>query len=472
MTLSPSFKQKIREIMAGGKVFSEPGERACYSYDATRMSFLPDLVVEPVSTRQVADVVRVARDEGVPVVPRGAATCVTGGPLPVSGGIVLALTLMNRMLKIDPISRLVVVESGIVNGDLQIAVEPYGLYFPPDPSSFRISTIGGNIAECAGGPRCLKYGVTKDFVRGLEVVLPDGCIVDTGPYGSLQWPESSLISLMVGSEGTLGIVTKAYLKLLPIPAETRSVVATMSTIGQVGDVVCDIFSAGLVPAKLEFMDGVAMRLVDDVYKVGLDREAAALLLIEVDGDLQGVEEEIAQIEAICRKTGVGRLRIAQSLEEAKQLWQARSMLSPSVSRSVDIKVNEDIVVPRERLAEALQQIEELGRRHHVRVVTYGHAGDGNLHTSFLLSNNVEQKQQAEAALSELFRLVLRLGGSVTGEHGIGLTKIAYLAWEVGEAGIAVMRKVRDALNPGMLINPYKIFMEPGADAIQRDQRLT
>jgi glycolate oxidase len=472
MKLNPSFKQKIRGIVVGGKVLSEPGELYCYSYDATRMSFLPDLVVEPFSARQVADVVRAALEEGVPVVPRGAATCATGGPLPVSGGIVLSLTLMNRILEIDPGSRLAVVEPGVVNGDLQAAVEPYALYFPPDPSSFRVSTIGGNIAECAGGPRCLKYGVTKDFVRGLEVVFPDGRIVDTGPYGSLRWPESALIGLLVGSEGTLGIVTKAYLKLLPIPAATRSVAATMRTISQVGEAVCEIFSAGLIPAKLEFMDGLAMRLVDDVYKVGLDREAAALLLIEVDGDPQGVEEESAQIEAICHKVGVSRLQIARSVQEAELLWQARSMLSPSVSRSADIKINEDIVVPRGRLAEALQIIEELGQRHHLRVVNYGHAGDGNLHTSFLLDNDPEQKRQAEAAVSELFRLVLRLGGSVSGEHGIGLTKVKYLAWETGEVGVTAMRKVRDALNPGMLMNPYKIFMEPGADAIQRDQRLT
>ncbi|WP_337286847.1 FAD-linked oxidase C-terminal domain-containing protein [Candidatus Methylomirabilis sp.] len=471
MTLNPSFTQKIRGIVSGGKVFSEPGELSCYSYDATRMSFLPDLVVEPVSAGQVADVVRAARQERIPVVPRGAATCATGGPLPVSGGIVLSLTLMNRILEINPDSRSAVVEPGVVNGDLQAAVEPYALYFPPDPSSFRVSTIGGNIAECAGGPRCLKYGVTKDFVQGLEVVFPDGCMVDTGPHGFLRWPESALIGLMVGSEGTLGIVTKAYLKLLPMPTTTRSVVATMRTIGQVGEVVYEIFSAGLVPAKLEFMDGVAMRLVDDVYKMDLDREAAALLLIETDGDPQGVEEESAQIEAICRKVGASRVQIARSVHETGLLWRARSMLGPSVSRSADIKVNEDIVVPRGRLAEALQLIEELGQRHHLRVVSYGHAGDGNLHTSFLLDNDAEQKRQAEAAISELFRLVLRLGGSVSGEHGIGLTKVKYLAWETGESGVTAMRKVRDALNPGMSMNPYKIFMEPGADAIQRDQRL-
>jgi glycolate oxidase len=219
------------------------------------------------------------------------------------------------------------------------------------------------------------------------------------------------------------------------------------------------------------MDGFAMRLVDDVYKMGLDREAAAILLIEADGDPHGVEEESAQIETICRKEGVRRLQIARSAQEAGLLWRARSMLSPSVSRSADIKINEDIVVPRGRLAEALQLIEELGLRHHLRVVSYGHAGDGNLHISFLLDNDAEQKRQAETAISELFRLVLQLGGSASGEHGIGLTKVKYLAWETGEAGMAAMRKVRDAFNPGTLMNPYKIFMEPGADVIQRDQRL-
>lgn len=471
MKLTSSFTQKIRKIVAGGNVFSEPGELYCYSYDATRMSFLPDLVVEPISAGQVADVVRAARQEGVPIIPRGAATCATGGPLPVSGGVVLSLTLMNRILEIDPDSRVAVVEPGVVNGALQAAVELYALYFPPDPGSLRVSTIGGNIAECAGGPRCLKYGVTKDFVQGLEVVFSDGSSVDTGPYGFLRWPESALIGLMVGSEGTLGIVTKAYVKLLPIPASTRSMAATMRTIDQVGEVVYEIFSAGLVPAKLEFMDGFAMRLVDDACQMGLDREAAALLLIETDGDLQGVEEESAQIETICRKIGVGGFQVARSVREREQLWRARSMLSPSVSRSADMKINEDIVVPRGRLVEALQLIQELGRRHHLRVVNYGHAGDGNLHTSFLLDDDEQQKRQAEAAVSELFRLVLRLGGSVTGEHGIGLTKVNYLAWETGEAGLAAMRRVRDALNPGMMMNPYKIFMEPGAEAIQRDQRL-
>ncbi len=471
MRISPTLTQKIRQIVFDGKVLSEPGDLYCYSYDATRMSFLPDLVVEPTTAAQVADVVRAAVEEGVPVVPRGAATCTTGGPLPVSGGIVLSLTLMNRILEMNPDSRLAVVEPGVVNGDLQAAAEPYGLFFPPDPSSFRVSTLGGNIAECAGGPRCLKYGVTKDFVQGLEVVLPDGRLVDTGPYGYLRWPESALIGLVVGSEGTLGIVTKAYLKLLPIPTARKSLVATMHRIEQVGEAVHEIFSAGLVPAKLEFIDGFAMRLVDDFTKVGLDREAAALLLVEVDGDREGVEEEVAQIESICHKVGVKRLQTAQSTQEEEALWRMRSMLSPTVSRAADIKINEDVVVPRGRLAEALRLIEELARRHRLRVVNYGHAGDGNLHTSFLVDDDPEQKRRAEEAVSELFRLVLRLGGSVTGEHGIGLTKVKYLAWEIGEEGAAAMRKVRDAFDPRTLMNPYKIFLEPGAEAIQGDKRL-
>ncbi len=471
MRISPTLTQKIRQIVFDGKVLSEPGDLYCYSYDATRMSFLPDLVVEPTTAAQVADVVRAAMEEGVPVVPRGAATCTTGGPLPVSGGIVLSLTLMNRILEMNPDSRLAVVEPGVVNGDLQATAEPYGLFFPPDPSSFRVSTVGGNIAECAGGPRCLKYGVTKDFVQGLEVVLPDGRLVDTGPYGYLRWPESALIGLVVGSEGTLGIVTKAYLKLLPIPTARKSLAATMHRIEQVGEAVHEIFSAGLVPAKLEFMDGFAMRLVDDFNKVGLDREAAALLLVEVDGDREGVDEEVAQIESICHKVGVKRLQAAQSIQEEEALWRMRGMLSPTVSRAADIKINEDVVVPRGKLAEALRLIEELARRHGLRVVNYGHAGDGNLHTSFLVDDDPEQKRRAEEAVSELFRLVLRLGGSVTGEHGIGLTKVKYLAWEIGEEGAAAMRKVRDAFDPRTLMNPYKIFLEPGAEAIQGDKRL-
>ncbi len=471
MKISPALTRKIRQIVSDGKVLSEPGDLYCYSYDATRMSFLPDLVVEPTSARQVAEVVRAAMEEGVPVVPRGAATCTTGGPLPVSGGIVLSLTLMSRVLEINPDSRLAVVEPGVVNGDLQAAAKPYGLFYPPDPSSFRVSTLGGNIAECAGGPRCLKYGVTKDFVQGLEVVFADGRLVDTGPLGYLRWPESALIGLVVGSEGTLGIVTKAYLKLYPIPPARTSLAATMFRIEQVGEAVHEIFSAGLVPAKLEFMDGFAMRLVDDFYKVGLDREAAALLLIEVDGDREGVEEEAAQIEAICRNIGVKDLQTARSAEEDEVLWRLRSMLSPTVSRAADVKINEDVVVPRGKLAEALWLIEELARRHRLRVVNYGHAGDGNLHTSFLVDDEPEQKRRAEEAVSDLFRLVLRLGGSVSGEHGIGLTKVKFLGWEIGEEGAAAMRKVRDAFNPRQLMNPYKIFEEPGAEAFQGDKRL-
>jgi glycolate oxidase len=471
MKISPALTQKIRQIVSDGKVLSEPGDLYCYSYDATRMSFLPDLVVEPTSARQVAEVVRAAMEESVPVVPRGAATCTTGGPLPVSGGIVLSLTLMNHILEIHADSRLAVVEPGVVNGDLQAAVQPYGLFYPPDPSSFRVSTLGGNIAECAGGPRCLKYGVTKDFVQGLEVVFPDGRLVDTGPLGYLRWPESALIGLVVGSEGTLGIVTKAYLKLHPIPPARSSLAATMFRIEQVGEAVHEIFSAGLVPAKLEFMDGFAMRLVDDFYKVGLDREAAALLLVEVDGDREGVEEEAAQIEAICRNVGVKTLQTSRSAQEQEMLWGLRSMLSPTVSRAADIKINEDVVVPRGRLAEALHLIEDLARRHRLRVVNYGHAGDGNLHTSFLVDDEPEQKRRAEEAVSDLFRLVLRLGGSVTGEHGIGLTKVKFLSWEIGEDGADAMRKVRDAFNPRQLMNPYKVLVEPGAEAFQGDKRL-
>ena len=452
-------------------MYTDPADLACYSYDATRMSFLPDLVAEPATRTEVAALVRLCSQERIPIVPRGAATCQTGGPLPVSGGISLSLKLLHRILSIDPEARIAVVEPAVVNGDLQDAVAPFGLFYPPDPSSYRVSTIGGNIAECAGGPRCLKYGVTKDFVHGLEVVLPDGEIVDTGPLGYQRYPESALIGLVVGSEGTLGVVTTAYLRLLPIPPARRSVAATLHHIGQVGEVVHGVFSRGLVPSKMEFLDGVCLRLVDDLFRLNLDREAAALLLIEVDGEAEAVEEEITEIEATCRGVGVKALARARSGAEEEALWKARAALSPALSRSTAIKVNEDVVFPRGRLAEALQAIEELGRRYDLRIANYGHAGDGNLHTNFLLQDTREEKRRAEEALEELFHLVIRLEGSVAGEHGIGLTKVKYLAWELGEAGLKTMVRVRDVLNPGAVMNPYKIFLEQGGEALQRDTRL-
>ncbi len=279
MVLTPVFLRTVHDIIREGRVYTDPADLACYSYDATRMSFLPDLVAEPATRDEVAALIRLCCEEHVSIVPRGAATCQTGGPLPVRGGISLSLKLLHKILAIDPEARMAVVEPAVVNGDLQEAVAPFGLFYPPDPSSYRVSTIGGNIAECAGGPRCLKYGVTKDFVYGLEVILPDGQIVDTGPLGYRRFPESALIGLVVGSEGTLGVVTTAYLRLLPIPPTQRSLATTLYRIGQVGEVVHGVFARGLVPAKMEFLDKVCLRLVDDLFHLNLDREAAALLLI-------------------------------------------------------------------------------------------------------------------------------------------------------------------------------------------------
>lgn len=471
MAIAKSIVEEIKRIIEGGRVFEDLGALYCYSYDATMMSFIPDLVVEPTSAEQILKLLKLARSEGIPVVPRGAGTCQTGGPLPVAGGIVLSLKLMNRILSIDPDARLATVEPGVINGDLQDAVAPYGLFYPPDPSSFRVSTIGGNIAECAGGPRCLKYGVTKDFVQGLEVVLPDGTLVDTGPYGFLRYPESALIALLIGSEGTLGVVTKAYLKLVPIPKAVRSLAVTFFQLEQVGEVVYRVFEKGLLPSKMEFMDRICLDLIEKMFSLGLDREAEALLLIEVDGEAEAVEEELFQIEEVSKKIPAKAVRRSQSAEEEAALWRARSVLSPTLSRAFPIKVNEDIVIPRGSLAEALRGIQELGRRFNLLIANYGHVGDGNLHTNLLLKNDPEEKRRGAEALSELFRLTLRLGGSVSGEHGIGLTKVKYLDWEIGEIGREAMVKIRETLNPRSVFNPYKVFKEPGAEAIQQDTRL-
>lgn len=471
MAIAKQVVEEVKQLVKGGRVFEEPGALYCHSYDATMISFLPDLVVEPLSAEQTSKVLQLARAEGIPVVPRGAGTCQTGGPLPVAGGIVLSLKLMNRILRIDPEERLAIVEPGVVNGDLQETVLPHGLFYPPDPSSYKVSTIGGNIAECAGGPRCLKYGVTKDFVQGLEVVLPDGEILDTGPYGFLHHPESAFLALFIGSEGTLGVVTKAYLKLVPLPSARRSLQATFAKLEQVGEVVHRVFDQGLLPSKMEFMDRVCLNLVEEMYTLGLDREAEALLLIEVDGEAEAVEEELSEIEAICRSLPAKGLRRSSSAEEEEAIWRARGSLSPTLSRATPIKINEDIVVPRGKLVEVLMEIQELSRRFDLRVATYGHVGDGNLHTNLLLQDDPEEKRRGEEALAELFRLTLRSGGSVSGEHGIGLTKVKYLDWEIGQGGREAMVKVREALNPRSLMNPYKIFVEPGAEALQQDSRL-
>ena len=417
---------------------------------------LPWAVVRPGSSREISELLRLANRERFPIVPRGAGTGMSGGAVPVQGGVVLSVERMNHILEIDEQDFVAVVEPGVITGDLQREVESRGLFYPPDPASRKFCTLGGNVAECAGGLRAVKYGVTKDYVLGLEVVLPTGEIINTGARTVKSVAGYDLTKLMVGSEGTLGVVTRITVKLLPLPETVRTLAAFFSEIPSAAKAASAIIASGVLPRALEFVDQAALRAVEGYLKEDLSHGAAAMLLVEVDGHAECTERDAARIAGIMVQGGASRVDRAGSASEQEQLWKARRSISPALYTIKPKKLNEDIVVPRSRIADSLQEIAAIASRHGLLIVNFGHAGDGNIHTNIMFDE--ADLPKAEAAVKEIFAAVLRLGGSITGEHGIGLSKAAYLPMELGPETIAAMKRIKHALDPNNILNPGKIFI--------------
>jgi len=454
--LKPSVLNELKEIVGPSHLFTSPEELVVYSYDATRTEALPWAVARPASAREVSDILILANRERFPVVPRGAGTGMSGGSVPVQGGVVLSLERMNAISEIDEENMFAVVGPGVVTGELQREVESWGLMYPPDPASQQFCTLGGNVAECAGGLRAVKYGVTKDYVLGLEVVLPTGEIIQTGARTIKSVAGYDLTRLIIGSEGTLGVITKIILKLLPLPESVETVAAFFSDIDSAAKASSKIISSRIIPRALEFVDQAALRAVENYLKQDLSGGAAAMLLIEVDGPAISTKVEIDYIEALCRQYGAVKVKKAENDAEREYFWKARRSISAALYTIKPKKINEDIVVPRSRIPDILREMAGIAKRHGLLIVNFGHAGDGNIHTNIMIDD--ADLPRAKEAVKEIFESVLRMNGSITGEHGIGMTKAAYLPMEVGPAALDAMKKIKKALDPNNILNPGKIFL--------------
>ncbi|MCK4486247.1 MAG: FAD-binding protein [Desulfobacterales bacterium] len=449
---------KIEAIVGREHVTTAVEDLLCYAYDATNRHCRPDAVAFPANTDEVSDILRLANEHRFFVVPRGAGTGMTGGALAVQGGLVMVMTRFSRILTIDTDNLVAEVEPGVITGHFQEVVEGKGLFYPPDPSSALYCTLGGNVAECAGGPHAVKYGVTRDYVLGLEVVLPSGEIIRTGVRTAKGVVGYDLTRLMVGSEGTLGVITKIVLRLFPLPEVVRTLSVVFSRIQDAVRTVCEIIRSGVVPRTVEYMDQAAIRCVEDYLNLGLPVDAGAMLLIEVDGSLSAVETAIRDLTDICKNCGAYQVHVASSAQEAKDLWRARQAISPALFRLGPDKINEDIVVPRNRIPDMVEWIDDLRKRTGLTIVTFGHAGDGNIHFNIMLDRrDGEILEKAESAVEELFRQTIALGGTISGEHGVGITKAPYIGMEIGSAELALMKRIKAVFDPNGILNPGKIF---------------
>jgi glycolate oxidase len=452
----------LQDAVGTEKVLTSPVDLVAYSFDGTFEQHVPDAVVLPETTADVSTVIKVASKHNVPVVPRGMSSGLAGGSIPVTGGIVLSLTRMNRILEIDRENMTVAVEAGVVTSDLEAAVGEVGLFYPPDPSSNKQSTIGGNIACNAGGPRCLKYGVTGDYVMGLTVVLASGEVLKTGGKPIKNVVGYDLTSLFVGSEGTLGIVTEALLRLVAKPQVVRTARAEFPSLDDASRAVNAILAVGIVPATLEFMDETAIACIEEAMQLGLPLDVEAMLIVETDGsDEAAVEREIETAARVCRESGARQVSVAQDEEERASLWRARRSVSPSLARKAPNKLGEDITVPRSAVPEAIRRIKAISARHGLPIVVFGHAGDGNLHPNILFDRrNAAQWEKVQQIVGEVFQVALDLGGTLSGEHGVGTFKLPYVRQALGGTSIDVQRRIKQALDPQDILNPGKVLPEP------------
>jgi len=450
--------EKLREIVGAENVATEVQDMICYGYDATQMEFLPDCVVHPDGGAEVSQVLALANREGFPVFPRGAGSGFTGGALPKGGGVVLVTTRMNRILRIDTDNLVAEVEPGVVTEIFQIAVEKLGLFYPPDPASLKFSTLGGNVAECAGGPRAVKYGVTKDFVMGLEVVLPTGEVIRTGGETVKGVVGYDLTKLICGSEGTLGVITKIIFKLLPYPDAKKTMLAVFDSIDGAARAVSTIIKGKIIPTTLEFLDHATLTCVERRFNLGIPVEGRAVLLIEVDGDRDLIEKQAGEIHALIKPLGLVQFRVAKDAAESEELWRVRRLVSPSLRDVNPDKFNEDIVVPRSRVPDVIRRIEKIQQRYDIPIVNFGHAGDGNIHVNIMIDKKVPgQEEKAHEAIKEVFQAALDLGGTMSGEHGVGLSKQPFIPMELSADQIGAMRAIKRALDPRNILNPGKML---------------
>jgi glycolate oxidase len=452
---------KLEEIVGAPYVTTARDVIAENSQDALKQVFPADAVVFPRTAEEIAAIMRLANEKRFYVTARGGGVGYTGGAVPIRGGIVLATRRMNRILEINGPDLVAIVEPGVTNYELQKTVEAEGLFYPPDPSSWKESFIGGNIALNAGGPRCVKYGNTKQFVLGLDFVTPTGEIIHAGGRVPKNSTGFHLESLMIGSEGMLGIITRCILRLIPKPEARRTALGIFETARDACNCVADFTNSGILPVALELLDRTSINAIEDYEPSGLPRTAGALLIIEVDGLREAVARESEIVREMCRTHGAIQLREAADDAEADAIWEVRRKMSPAVARTGKIKLNHDIVVPRSRIPQMLEFLEELGGSSGLLIPTFGHAGDGNLHVNVMLPDNDERTRKRGAdAVGRIFEKAVELGGTISGEHGVGYAKAPFFGLSATQPTIELMKQIKKMLDPNGILNPGKVFEAP------------
>jgi glycolate oxidase len=457
-TVTESFTDAVRTRLPGLRLLTDQADRETYRRDETPFipAGLPGAVALPTETAEVAELVRICAEFDVPIVPRGAGSGLSGGASGIDGALTIAFTAMDRIIEIDAPNLCVVTQPGVINARLKAAVAEQGLFYAPDPASFEMCSIGGNLGTNAGGLCCVKYGQTRESVLGLEVVMADGSVVRTGGKNVKDVAGYSLTHLIVGSQGTLALITEATLRLRPAPPPRATLLAFFPTLESAGDAVAGIATAGLTPVTLELMDRFTIRAVDDVHALGLDRDAAAMLMIESDLPEAAADDELSRADAVCTGAGATTTVRSQTAAEADMLRQARRAAHYALEKLGDVKM-EDVGVPRSRVPDMLRAIEAIAARHDVRIGTFGHAGDGNLHPDLVLERNDPRAEAiTKAVQADLFRTALDLGGTVTGEHGIGSARREWLEPQRGADAVRVMRAIKTALDPQGLLNPGRV----------------
>jgi len=462
--------QLLKQVIPSKQVLTDLSDRYSYSFDASFGEHLPEAVVQAKSNEEVMEVLKIANEYRIPVYPRGQGTCLSGGPLPVHGGMVLDMSQWPERIEMSPDDLTVTVSPSVLTGNINKEAEKHGLMYAPDPSSAHVATIGGNLAENSGGPRGLKYGVTKDHVIGLKVITPEGELIRTGGNTIKNVTGYDLTKLIVGSEGTLGVITEATLKLLPKPPAVQTLMVSFDEVRKAAEAISRTLTSGILPSKMEFMDQACIEAVENFQPAGLPVNAAAIVIIELDGHPETLKIERRLIEEIMENIGARETVVPETSEEAEKIWHARKQVSPAIAKIKPTKVSEDATVPRSKIPDLIDRLQVIKEKHDVEVVVFGHAGDGNLHPNILCDKrDQEEMKRAELAVEELFEAAVELGGTLSGEHGIGTMKAPFMEMEVGEIGINMMKRIKEAWDPNGIMNPGKIFAEKGQKLVLRNE---
>lgn len=462
ISLPEKFIDRLERAIGEKYVYSEQERLEAYNFDGTETRFVPDLVVEPDTAEHISELMKLASEYKIPVIPRGAGTGLSGGALAYRGGIILSTLRMSNILEINEKDMIARVQPGVINLHLHEAVEEKGLYYPPDPASYETSSIGGNIAEDAGGPHCYKYGTTRDYVLGMNVVLPDGSILNTGVQTRKGVVGYDLTNLIIGSEGTLAVVTEATLRLIPLPAKIVTLLAFFPDIHTLTESLAGITRARIIPAALEFLDPACVGVIRNQISINLPKETSSLLLIDLDGEPEVLDRQIEVVGEICLEHEANDVLIAESSHNRKGLWDVRRKLRDVIKEQVSFKRGEDVTVPIHAIPALIEGCTAISKKYGLSNYNFGHLGDGNVHVNLTHPERNENiTNMGEKAAEAVFRLALELGGTISGEHGIGLLKQPYIAMELPEKSLALQRSIKKIFDPLNILNPGKIFPESG-----------